>query len=327
MISIKKYTIKNLKIWNDFINISNNGTIFQNQTFLNYHIQRKFNNHSLIIKKNDQIVALLPAVIINNNNKITLYSHPGASYGGIVYEKNISFKLINDIIVAIDKYCKIMKFDSVLLINTPNIYFQNYNEDENYLLSFNKFIVCERYISHIVKLKKKDELLNLLSKRKQRYINNGSFKEFKFKSSTDFKSFYTILLNSKKLYKTKPTHSLQELKKIKKLFPSKCELLLSYHKNQLVGGAFLIIVNKKVCLVFYNVINENYRGTQLSSFQLYHCMIKAVKFGCGVIDFGVSQTPKGENPLAPKLSLIKFKEQFGAKGIIRTVYKKNYDYD
>ena len=43
------------------------------------------------------------------------------------------------------------------------------------------------------------------------------------------------------------------------------------------------------------------------------------------IDFGVSHTPEQENPLTPKFSLIHFKEQFNAKGVLRIAYQKEYE--
>ena len=55
-----------LNEWDEFINTSNNGTIFQKQSFINYHIDRDFIDNSLIIKNNNQIVALLPAAVKNN---------------------------------------------------------------------------------------------------------------------------------------------------------------------------------------------------------------------------------------------------------------------
>ena len=45
------------------------------------------------------------------------------------------------------------------------------------------------------------------------------------------------------------------------------------------------------------------------------------KRGSTTIDFGVSHTPEHDNPLQPKLSLIQFKEQFGAQAMIRKVMK------
>ena len=46
------------------------------------------------------------------------------------------------------------------------------------------------------------------------------------------------------------------------------------------------------------------------------------KYGYQMVDFGVSHTPEKNNPLAPKFSLIQFKEQLGAVGVQRTAYYK-----
>mgnify|MGYP001353689892 FL=1 len=46
--------------------------------------------------------------------------------------------------------------------------------------------------------------------------------------------------------------------------------------------------------------------------------------GSEVFDLGVSQTPEKANPLDPKFSLIRFKEQFGARGVLRIAYEKEY---
>jgi len=70
------------------------------------------------------------------------------------------------------------------------------------------------------------------------------------------------------------------------------------------------------------VVAEQYRKTQLSTFQFFNCMKIAKMGGARIIDFGVSHLPERDNPFAPKFSLIKFKEQFGAFGIIRTGYEK-----
>jgi hypothetical protein len=62
--------------------------------------------------------------------------------------------------------------------------------------------------------------------------------------------------------------------------------------------------------------------SQLSVLQLYKCMEICKNRGSDIIDFGVSHTPEQTNPLDPKFSLIQFKEQFGAKGVMRIAYQK-----
>jgi len=79
---------------------------------------------------------------------------------------------------------------------------------------------------------------------------------------------------------------------------------------------------KKTSLIFYNIIDEIMTESQLSALQLYNCMEICKQRGSDIVDFGVSHTPEKDNPLDPKFSLIQFKEQFGARGIMRIAYQK-----
>ena len=194
MITINKYTKKQLNEWDEFINTSNNGTIFQKQSFINYHIDRDFIDNSLIIKNNNQIVALLPAAVKNN----ILYSHPGSSYGGLVLSKKIEFSMINNIIKELDNYCINKKLKSLFLINSPSIYHREWDDSLDYLLQWNNFQKKEVYISHAVNIQETTKMSNLLKKRKRRYLNNDDgLNALEFKESNKFDEFYTILQKSK----------------------------------------------------------------------------------------------------------------------------------
>ena len=91
------------------------------------------------------------------------------------------------------------------------------------------------------------------------------------------------------------------------------------------GGVLFFYTNKKSCLIFYNVVKEEFRNTQLASLQLFFCIKEAYKNNKTIIDFGVSHSPENKDPLQPKLSLIKFKEQFGSNSVLRTIYKKDFN--
>jgi lipid II:glycine glycyltransferase (peptidoglycan interpeptide bridge formation enzyme) len=166
----------------------------------------------------------------------------------------------------------------------------------------------------------------MLSKRKQRYFNNNKqLKNITFSTTKDFEIFYQLLKLSKKKYQSKPTHSFDELNQLQTIFPSQIKLIISKYKEQIVGGSLLFFTNSCSCLVFYNVISSKYRDTQLSALQLFYCMQYANKKGARVLDFGVSHSPEQKNVLDPKFSLIEFKEQLGAQGVLRTVFQKKYD--
>ena len=321
MFTITKYNEMLFDEWEQFISDSNNGTIFQKQAFLQYHINRSFVDGSLIIKKKSVIVAVMPAAIKDN----ILYSHPGSSYGGIVLSPNLDFKMIDEILKVIDEYCIAQKYRALFLINSPSIYLKNADQSLDYLLQWNGFKQTELYISHAVDMSQTSDILSLLTKRKRRYINNNpKLNSLTFKEESSLEEFYDILVASKKKYNTNPTHSLDELIKLKDMFPQNIKLLVTRNDNKIIGGSLIFFTNHNVALVFYNTILEQYRESQIAMLQLYKCMEISKKYNLHWIDFGVSHTPEQENPLAPKFSLIHFKEQFNAKGVLRIAYQKEY---
>jgi len=317
MLKIKKYQPKYINEWNKFILNSNNGTLFHNQQFIAYHINRRFIDCSLMIYYNNKLIALFPAAM---KDDVTVFSHPGASHGGLVIKTNLDFSILNDIIKEIDSFYKRKKNKFIFIINTPKIYYKNLHDSLDYLLQWNGYNQEELYISHVVSLLDAP-VHQLLSKRKQRYIKNKNH-QYKFIESADFNDFYVLLEKNKKIYNALPTHSLEELKKLNALFPNQVKLFLSKNNNTTVGGSLLFFINPRVCLVFYNVVSNQHRSSQLSTFQFYSAMKIAKEQGCEIVDFGVSHSPEKKNPFEPKLSLIKFKEQFGAFGVLRTGYKK-----
>ena len=68
-ITVRKFTAKDTKDWDDFVNKSNNGTMFHTRRFLGYHSEHKFHDHSLIFKKKEKVISVLPAALIVEDGK------------------------------------------------------------------------------------------------------------------------------------------------------------------------------------------------------------------------------------------------------------------
>ena len=329
MLSIKKYNKSMREEWDLFIIKSNNGTIFNTRKFLNYHINRKFKDYSLCFYNNKNLICVFPATINKADQKII--SHPGASYGGLIIDTEIKFSTMNEIINLLINYCKKNNINSIFLINSPAIYWSDYDASLEYILEFNKFYSKEIYISHASQLNQKKPIIDYLDKRKRRYIkkfiNNTEFKIIEHSSFADNygKKFYNILNLNKQKYSTVPTHSIDELIKLKTIFPKQIKLFISLKNNCVVGGAVLFITNNNTSLVFYNAVEESIRQSQLAAYQLYYCANISEEKGMKFIDFGVSQEPENNNPLTPKISLIGFKEQFNSLGVWRRAYQKDFD--
>ena len=103
-ITIRQFTLEDKNVWDAFVISSVNGTIFHLRSFLSYHIERQFEDHSLIIEKKGKIIAVFPAAKIIKGGKNILYSHPGASFGGFVYH-DLSYKDADIMVKSLNNYC------------------------------------------------------------------------------------------------------------------------------------------------------------------------------------------------------------------------------
>ena len=83
-LTISRYTDEDAALWDDFVWQANNGNIFHTRQFLNYHPPGRFEDHSLIFRKDNKVHALMPATVKFEGHRKILVSHRGASYGGIV---------------------------------------------------------------------------------------------------------------------------------------------------------------------------------------------------------------------------------------------------
>src|SRR5215468_3242705 len=71
--------------WRTFVAASDNGTLFHDLDFLDYHRAGRFEEHHLLFFDRGELVAVLPAAIVPGANGARRLASPyGASIGGFV---------------------------------------------------------------------------------------------------------------------------------------------------------------------------------------------------------------------------------------------------
>ena len=315
-ITIHKYCSDNKQEWETFVSNSNNGTMFHLQKFLDYHTIGKFDFTNYIIKYKDKIVAVLPGAYKENN---TIYWSPvGSSYGSFV-TNDIPFELALNIVDAMLYFFKQQGTKELFLIPPPLIYNTIFNQHIEYAMLYRKFDFEYHYISHALELsnnfrqKYQKRAATMIRKLKR---NN----ELQIIENKDYINFYPILVKNKQKHNATPTHSLNDLIKLEQLVPERLKLFMAYYKGIPVGGHLLFIANKNVSLCFYNAMDSNYDYLNIGYFLVDYAIEWSVKNGFKWYDIGVSQDTSSENPMTPSLSLIYFKEKFGARGIFRSTF-------
>ena len=312
------YTEKNLDEWESFVDNANNGTIFHLRRFLGYHPPDRFEDHSLIFYKKGNLSALFPACVINDDGEKTLYSHRGATFGGFVLDESSSFKDAFDLTESLLKYARKNEFSRIVLTHPPLIYQTRLSNNVDFALLQNRFDYLKRDVSSVLSLKPSlaANIKNFRSEARtafRRAVKLGVI----VKESDDYEGFYKILeANLWTRHGVTPTHTVEEIKSLQKLFPDKIELLGAFAEGKMIAGVVLFACNPKVLMAFYISHDENFQNYRAVNL-LFHDVIKrAIKLKFKFLDFGIFTVN-----MEPNWGLGRFKESFGASGLFRDSFQ------
>jgi len=316
-LTIHEYTEENFDEWDNFVTNSNNGTIFHLQKFLKYHTVGKFEFTHYIVRKDAQIVAVIPGGFKENGN--IYWSPVGASYGSIVTD-DLPFELSLAIVDEIINFFKSKGTKEIFLIPPPLIYSKIYNQHLEYAMLYRKFDFEYHYISHSIDLTNPLLVNNYNYKTRKKIKLAKKNPDLSIREVDDFDEYYPILLENKRKHNATPTHSLEDLKTLKKLFNSEVRQFNVYFKNQAIAGSTMFLANQNVALCFYNMLNYEYQNLYPAYLTIDFVINWSKENGYKWFDFGVSQDTTSDNPMTPSLDLIYFKEFFNTRGIFRSTY-------
>ncbi|MBI1937243.1 MAG: GNAT family N-acetyltransferase [Ignavibacteriales bacterium] len=314
-----KYTPEWKEKWDRFVLESNNGTMFHLQKFFDYHTPGKFKFDHLIFVHKGEIQALLPGSIING-----MFESPiGASYGSIV-TKDIKFAGTMEIVSTLLDYCRKNSINEIMLTAAPMVYEKYQNQNLDFAMLWQGFNYKLHYISSAIKLDKERDIIERFSPTIRRNVKK-TIKEFELRVEINerYDEFYPILLENKARHNVKPTHTYDDLLKLKELLPDYLKLFIVYYQDKPIGGSLMFFPNKTVALCFYNMLLYDYEKYKPIQRVMYEVVKYCTENNYSYVDIGVSQDTKAVNPMTPSMSLIEFKEKFDAKAIMRnTLYIK-----
>ena len=316
---IIEYTEQWKDKWDTFVLNSNNGTMFHLQKFFDYHVPGKFGFNHLIFLEKGEIAAVLPGQIKNG-----LFESPiGASYGSIVTQ-DIKFSFTMELISTLLDYGKKTGIKEFMLTPAPMIYEEYQNQNLDFAMLWQGFKFDLHYISSAIKLDKERDIIGRFQSTVRRNIRKTlKNPDVRVEINERYDEFYPILLSNKSKHNVKPTHSYEDLLKLKELLPDNLKLFMVYYKHKPIAGSLMFFCNKTVALCFYNMLLYEYEHLKPIHRVMYEVVKYSTEHNYKYVDIGVSQDTKAENPMTPSMGLIDFKEKFDAKTIMRnTLYIK-----
>lgn len=310
---IVKYTEEWKDKWDEFVEGSNNGTMFHLQKFFDYHEPNKFKFNHLIFLEKDKIAAVLPGALIGDKFESPI----GASYGSIV-TGDIKFIEAMEIVSTLLEYGKNNGINEFELTAPPVVYENLPNQNLDFALLWQGFKYDLHYISSAIKLDKDQEIIPRFQSTVRRNIRK-TFRnpDISVEINERYDQFYPILLDNKSRHNIKPTHSYEDLIKLKELLPDKLKLFMVYYKDIPIGGSLMFFVNRTCALCFYNMLLYDYDEYKPIQRVMYEVVKYSTDNGYSYVDIGVSQDTSADNPMTPSMDLINFKEKFDAKTVMR----------
>ena len=314
MFKFRRYNKNDEAVWDKFVSDSNNGTIFHLRKFLNYHSKDEFVDHSILIIKNKKLFSVFPAAERVVSNQKLLVSHPGSSVGSFVIPENLSIANSIELVSQIKNYAKESGFNGIQITLPPNLYQKRLSNYMDFAFFRGGFIYKKREITSILFLEKNIETtLKKFRPSHRRAVKIAQSKGVLVRESEKYDEYYKILQkNLSKRHGVNPTHTLRELKKLKRIFKDKIKLFSAFIDGKMIAGIVNFIINEQVVLAFYISHDELYNQYRPLNILFYEVFSWAIESKYKVYDFGIFTVNE-----KPNMGLGRFKENFGASGIFR----------
>jgi len=277
---------------------------------MDYH-QDRFEDFSLLVFKNKELVAILPANIYKGN----LHSHQGLSYGGLVLNAKSKLPEVIECYKHVLKFLNEQSIESLHIKLLPTIYYSLPSDEIDYILFKTK---AKKIRCDIASVVENSNIIPINSSNRKRGFSRAKTHNLVVKETDNFQQFWNEILipNLKERYNVNPVHSLEEITKLKTNFPKNIRQFNVFYNDELIAGVTIFETNT-VAHVQY--ISANDKKQELGSLDaLFYYLINKVFFNKKYFDFGISNENDGQNI---NEGLLYWKESFGARSISHEFYE------
>ncbi|MDI6740290.1 MAG: GNAT family N-acetyltransferase [Candidatus Edwardsbacteria bacterium] len=319
MIQIHDYKETLRREWEDFVLRANNGTLFHRQRFLDYHPKGRFDDRHLIIKDGHALKAVMPGLIKDEQGSKTLISYGGASCGGLVIAPGLGIADIHKICESVAGHWARQGIKRILITQPPLIYMKSPHQYIDFCWAKLGFTYLKREITAVIPLEFdcEDCIPAGFKQETRTALRKGQKAGIEVRQTDDLGEFYHILeKNLSQRHNVKPTHTLDELAKLKKLLPDDVIQFTAYQGKKALAGITVFVCNPRVMLAFYISHDQHYQELRPVNSVYYEAIRWGWANGYKYLDLGTFTLN-----MQPNWGLGKFKENFGARGFLRETFE------
>lgn len=313
-LKVEVYTASREKHWDEFVDNSVNGTFMHSRRFLSYHPARKFDDCSLLFVDKDRIVAVFPAAEAAGG---ALKSHPGATYGGLVVGERTTVRDLTDVLSHLTSFARQRGFASIWMRHPEGVFRKSLCGELDSALFAAGFAVVGRELSSAYDLCQPGAILATFSKGAKalvsRAINAGIVA-----GEADHYDLYWKVLRANLLvrYDTEPTHSLDEILRLKQILGPRVRLVTATQNGGVLAGILMFIMNNQAAHIMYSAQDYSLENSGALNLAVYEAIGLAQSLGLKYLNYGISTVP-GTAGRELNVGLHQYKRHCGFRGTVR----------
>lgn len=318
MFELVPYTDDWSKSWDTFIrDESRNGTIFHEREFLAYHPPSRFEDASCLFIENKGQTRLIrgvfPAALVDG----AVISHPGSSYGGLLYGSSIKTPEVLGMLEQLFSHAKNLGASALEMRLAENlIYALPPDQELSFLLWHRGAQLKVRELGSCVVLQQGD----WKDWARDSYawsVSKASRSGVQVSSEIPLEQIYPLVeKNLAGRYGKKPVHSLDELNDLKRRFPEQLKAWTASLDGKPIATVVVFEANKSVTHSFY--IAQDYDYSKYNA--LYYVFDRLLTFykekGFRYFNFGISSRSDWI-----KWGILAFKEGVGGRAVFRETWR------
>ncbi|MBU2927356.1 GNAT family N-acetyltransferase [Winogradskyella psychrotolerans] len=288
-----------------------NATFLFQRGFMDYHSDR-FEDFSVMIYKDDQLYAVLPANRVGDQ----VISHQGLTYGSFVLQDKSKFFYAFEAFKAMLSYYENEGLKTLEIKVIPTFYNKMPSDELDYFLYKANAQIVKKDVLMVIDYAHKLRF----QKNRREGINKALRSGLELKVDTNFKGFWTEVLipNLKKKHGIKPVHSLEEIELLAARFPTNIKQVNIYKDGKVVAGTTVFLTETTVHPQY---VSGNTDKNTFGSLDLaYDFIINKMCDDKRWFDFNISSEDNGNKI---NEGLIFWKESCGARSHTANTYHVN----
>jgi hypothetical protein len=299
-----------------------NETLFHHPRFLAYHSPRKFPDaqwRHYLFSRNGNPVAFLPGAVVNDDEPIFRSPH-GSSVGGLVHGA-LSFSKLDECLGLWWQDLGEQGCTRAEIVLAPSPYSEARSSAAvEFKLNQLGFVLHEPVLCLITPIQADPDfprqLLRATAWQKAKQARSrGVTVRYSAQFEVDLERFYPILVANRRRFGVRPTHSFEELLRIRELVPDAVHLFLATAGTAAVGGILAFQATPFVLNAFYTADSEAGRDLRAMDLLLVELYRWACDHSLRWVDLGPSSFGLQLHP-----TLTQFKESHGGEKFLRRRY-------